>query len=272
MENLRISTMTAVCKISEEIKLDNLYNSIEINDVIKYVQYKSDISKGYSEKALKKTRKKTVRKMFFNQITMHIFNEKLINVKVFNNGKIQMTGLKNPDQGKGTIDILIKELSKLNNKETPIFEGDLNISDYDIVLINSDFDIKYRVNRDILHREIINIGMYSSYEPTIYPGVNIKYFYNNINEAGVCNCSSKCNGKGSGKGDGDCKKITIAVFNSGKIIITGGNSFDQVLISYEFINSLLSDKIKYENIITNDDIKNNNKVKDKEIKYQVKLK
>jgi TATA-box binding protein (TBP) (component of TFIID and TFIIIB) len=114
--------------------------------------------------------------------------------------------------------------------------------------------------------------MYSSYEPTIYPGVNIKYFYNNINEAGVCNCSSKCNGKGSGKGDGDCKKITIAVFNSGKIIITGGNSFDQVLISYEFINSLLSDKIKYENIITNDDIKNNNKVKDKEIKYQVKLK
>jgi hypothetical protein len=66
--------MTAVCKISEEIKLDNLYNSIEINDVIKYVQYKSDMSKGYSEKALKKTRKKTVRKMFFNQITMHIFN------------------------------------------------------------------------------------------------------------------------------------------------------------------------------------------------------
>ena len=75
------------------------------------------MSKGYSEKALKKTRKKTVRKMFFNQITIHIFNKKLINVKVFNNGKIQMTGLNNPDQGKETIDILIQELSKLNNKE-----------------------------------------------------------------------------------------------------------------------------------------------------------
>ena len=53
MENLRISTMTAVCKISEEIKLDNLYNSIEINDVIKYVQYKRYV-KGILRKSFKK--------------------------------------------------------------------------------------------------------------------------------------------------------------------------------------------------------------------------
>jgi len=246
MENLRISTMTAVCKISEEIKLDNLYNSIEINDVIKYVQYKSDMSKGYSEKALKKTRKKTVRKMFFNQITMHIFNEKLINVKVFNNGKIQMTGLKNPDQGKGTIDILIKELSKLNNKETPIFEGDLNISDYDIVLINSDFDIKYKVDREKLHRDLINLGIYSSFEPIMYPGVNMKYYFNtSFNNNGVCNCSNICNGKGKGNGDGDCKKITIAIFNSGKIIITGGRSEPQIVESYNYIYNLLKNKEKY---------------------------
>ena len=246
MENLRISTMTAVCKSSEEIKLDNLYNSIEINDVIKYVQYKSDMSKGYSEKALKKTRKKTVRKMFFNQITMHIFNEKLINVKVFNNGKIQMTGLKNPDQGKGTIDILIKELSKLNNKETPIFEGDLNISDYDIVLINSDFDIKYKVDREKLHRDLINLGIYSSFEPIMYPGVNMKYYFNtSFNNNGVCNCSNICNGKGKGNGDGDCKKITIAIFNSGKIIITGGRSEPQIVESYNYIYNLLKNKEKY---------------------------
>ena len=246
MDNVRISTMTAICKITDEIKLDNLYNSIEINDMIKYVQYKSDMSKGYSEKALKKTRKKTVRKMFFNQITMHIFNEKLINVKVFNNGKIQMTGLKNPNQGKKTIDILIKELSKLNNEETPIFEGDLNISDYDIVLINSDFDIKYKVDREKLHRELINLGIYSSFEPIMYPGVNMKYYFNTaFKNNGVCNCSNICNGKGRCNGDGDCKKITIAIFNSGKIIITGGRSEPQIVESYNYIYNLLKDKEKY---------------------------
>tara|TARA_B110001469_G_C9642361_1_gene323376 strand:- start:1386 stop:2198 length:813 start_codon:yes stop_codon:yes gene_type:complete len=270
MENLRISTMTAVCNISDEINLKTCYDKLVINDIIHFIEFKGFPDKGFSKKSVKKKRKIKDKKVFYNQITVHVFLGKIINVKIFNNGRIQMTGLKFREQGEKVIRVLIDEINKYNDDDC-IFKGKLELENYKIVLINSDFDIKYRVNRDILHREIINIGMYSSYEPTIYPGVNIKYFYNNINEAGVCNCSSKCNGKGSGKGDGDCKKITIAVFNSGKIIITGGNSFDQVLISYEFINSLLSDKIKYENIITNDDIKNN-KVKDKEIKYQVKLK
>ena len=262
--------MTAVCNISDEINLKTCYDKLVINDIIHFIEFKGFPDKGFSKKSVKKKRKIKDKKVFYNQITVHVFLGKIINVKIFNNGRIQMTGLKFREQGEKVIRVLIDEINKYNDDDC-IFKGKLELENYKIVLINSDFDIKYRVNRDILHREIINIGMYSSYEPTIYPGVNIKYFYNNINEAGVCNCSSKCNGKGSGKGDGDCKKITIAVFNSGKIIITGGNSFDQVLISYEFINSLLSDKIKYENIITNDDIKNN-KVKDKEIKYQVKLK
>ena len=262
--------MTAVCNISDEINLKTCYDKLVINDIIHFIEFKGFPDKGFSKKSVKKKRKIKDKKVFYNQITVHVFLGKIINVKIFNNGRIQMTGLKFREQGEKVIRVLIDEINKYNDDDC-IFKGKLELENYKIVLINSDFDIKYRVNRDILHREIINIGMYSSYEPTIYPGVNIKYFYNNINEAGVCNCSSKCNGKGSGKGDGDCKNITIAVFNSGKIIITGGNSFDQVLISYEFINSLLSDKIKYENIITNDDIKNN-KVKDKEIKYQVKLK
>ena len=28
----------------------------------------------------------------------------------------------------------------------------------------------------------------------------------------VCQCNRICNGKGLGNGDGDCKKVTIAVF------------------------------------------------------------
>jgi len=272
MENLRISTMTAVCNISDEINLKTCYDKLVINDIIHFIEFKGFPDKGFSKKSVKKKRKIKDKKVFYNQITVHVFVDKIINVKIFNNGRIQMTGLKFKEQGEKVIQVLIGEINKYNEDEC-IFKDKLVLENYKIVLINSDFDIKYRVNRDVLHRDIIGIGMYSSYEPTIYPGVNIKYFYNNINEAGVCGCSGKCNGKGLGNGDGDCKKITIAVFNSGKIIITGGNSFNQVLISYEFINNLLSDKTKYENIIMNDDTKNNRgKVKDKEIKYQVKLK
>ena len=117
------------------------------------------------------------------------------------------------------------------------------------VLINSDFDIKYSVNREILHREIINKGLYSSYEPCMYPGVNIKYYFNNNNDkCGICKCTEKCNGKGRGCGNGQCKRVTIAVFASGKIIITGGRSIEQLVDSYNFIKGVLDDVEKFKMI------------------------
>ena len=42
--------------------------------------------------------------------------------------------------------------------------------------------------------------------------------------------------------NGDCKKITIAVFNSGKIIITGGCNYDQCFEAHEFIKKILLEK------------------------------
>ena len=43
-------------------------------------------------------------------------------------------------------------------------------------------------------------GYYSSYEPCTYPGVNIKYYYNeNKNNFGICDCDKPCNGKGKDK-------------------------------------------------------------------------
>ena len=37
----------------------------------------------------------------------------------------------------------------------------------------------------------------------------------------------------------ECKKITIAVFRSGKIIITGARSMEQINDAYNFVNGLL---------------------------------
>ena len=100
MENLRISTMTAVSKLSSDINLENLYNNLEINNIIKFIEYKEK-HKGYSKKLDKKCRKKKEKKTFYNQATIHIYHtNKVINIKIFNNGKIQMTGLKYEDQGK----------------------------------------------------------------------------------------------------------------------------------------------------------------------------
>ena len=137
--------------------------------------------------------------------------------------------------------IEINQKTELFNNKEPIIEF------YKIVLINSDYDIGYEIKRSELHQILVNeYDIYSSYEPCIYPGVNIKYYYNKDTEgssnAGICKCNDNCNGKGCGHGDGLCKKITIVVFMSGQIMITGARNRDHILICYNFITKMLNSK------------------------------
>tara|TARA_B110000902_G_C14093160_1_gene507689 strand:+ start:52 stop:357 length:306 start_codon:yes stop_codon:yes gene_type:complete len=91
----------------------------------------------------------------------------------------------------------------------------------------------------VLHRYLVNKEIYSSYEPLIYPGINVKYYYNINNNTGICNCSKYCDGKGTGDGDGKCKRITIAIFESGKILITGKITKMHLKLTYNFITVLM---------------------------------
>ena len=244
MDNLRISTITALSGFNTNIDLKSLYDNIKISDQIRFIQWGVDNTKGTTNKVNKRPRKNKKKKnVFYNQITLHYFVNKVINVKIFNNGKLQMTGLKQIEQGKEVVESIKNIIKKLNieiKDDNKIVDNkDFIINKYEIVLINSDFNVNYNIDRDILHRFIINMNIFSSYEPLIYPGVNIKYFYNKCYNDGICKCSNMCTGKGNANGDGNCKRITIAVFKSGSIIITGANTIDQLLESYNFINNLM---------------------------------
>ena len=237
--NLRISTMTIISNIGSNIVLEKLFENLESDDDIKYIEFGKK-NKGVNTKKKRKPRKNIEKKYFYNQITLHVYIDKIINLKIFNNGKLQMTGVKKQGQAERAIEILISKLSSIQNKGDILDNFEIQQKDFKIVLINSDFHIRFKVKRDILHRIVTSNGYYSSYEPSIYPGVNIKYYYNNLYNDGICRCLGDCSGKGLGMGDSDCKKITIAVFNSGNIIITGGQSNNQLNTAYEFISNLLN--------------------------------
>jgi hypothetical protein len=110
-------------------------------------------------------------------------------------------------------------------------------------LINSDYSINRNIYQDKLHKVLSNVyNLFSSHESTIYQGVNTKYYYNkkgNPLRPGICECKNPCNGQGLGDGDGECKRITISPFSSGKIIITGAREMDQINEAYEFFNEIL---------------------------------
>ena len=118
----------------------------------------------------------------------------------------------------------------------------ISITKYNITLINSDFYIGFKLNRTNVYNYILNeCGMLCDYDPCIYQGVLIKFYWNNTKtvQDGKCLCNVPCNGKGSGNGNGQCRKITVSVFQSGNIIITGKACRSEIYYIYNYIVELL---------------------------------
>ena len=250
---LRVSTMTGVCNLNCEIDLKILYTYLDLNlhKGIKYVEFGNFPTKGIKSKQIseKKAKKK---KVFFNQITIVVkLGENESNIKLFNNGSISMTGLKSEQIGRESVTYLIpliKKATQVIDDETvnALNSNKCELEDFKIVLINSDFYAGFEIKRSELHHLLLNkYKIFSSYEPCIYPGVNSKFYWNSLYRdkphIGKCHCTKMCEGKGNGNGDGQCKKITIATFQSGSVIITGARNIDQVHDAYKFINRVFDE-------------------------------
>lgn len=245
----KISTITATGNVNSLINLDVLYENVTISPSIVYIEYgkqKNDkCFRGVNQMTKKKLKNKEY-KRFDNQVTCIVFSDdKYVNVKMFKNGKIQMTGLKRVNQGRHIIDIIIDNLIDIYNRGfTNIVEDHtvLKNIDYMIRLINSDFRVGIEIKRDKLNKLVQNTyNVLSSFEPCIYPGVKIQFFWKeNGTKDGICKCTGYCDGKGK---HNDCKKITIAVFQSGCIIITGAQTLEQISDAYRFICKLIKKNI-----------------------------
>jgi len=252
--DLRISTMTTTAHVGTTINLDNIYAQIpiieywDLNDGVLKMEFKGK-TKGTSFKDIM-LKAKDAKKSFFNQATLVVRNEisplnwKEINVKLFRNGGIQMTGVRSIEMSRNALIWLIRHLTE-RCRAAPVFAGTPVISKEQIQLINTDFSIGAKVRRDVLHRILSETyKLNSSYESAIYQGVKTKYFYNSLRPAGsplgLCPCNELCKGTGDGMKIGDCKKITISPFQTGQIIITGARTMDQINEAYEFIKSVFT--------------------------------
>ena len=114
------------------------------------------------------------------------------------------------------------------------------------VLINSDYFCGYEIQRENLAQILSEkYDLSVTFESENYPGVKLEYFWNSTTLGsqyeGQCRCSKRCLGKGTGKGDTDCKKVTISTFQSGKVIVTGARSEEQLDYAYKFINKVFYD-------------------------------
>jgi hypothetical protein len=235
--SLRVSTMTTTVQIGTKIDIPKLFASVpllpywKLGDGILKIQTGTS-SRGVSCTNLMKQEKKakgTPSKAFFNQATLVVRREvgplywKEINVKLFKNGGIQMTGIRSSEMARETLAWLLDHLAE-TCAGIPIFEGTPHVHKFQVHLINSDFSIGAPIRRDILHTLLTHTyHLPCLYETTVYQGVKTKYFFNDApavpGSEGRCMCPTRCEGNGTGSGVNQCKKITISPFQTGQVII-----------------------------------------------------
>ncbi len=252
---LRISTMVATAHFNTTLNLNQLFEDIHHiliplwwpgEGILKFEHRDQVIGLSHRD-AL--TKRKISSKCFFNQSTLVVRQPnpnaagwKEVNLKLFANGSVQMTGIASEEFGVQTLEWLLREVAKLPRSP---WGSEPSVVRFNKQLINSDFSVGVPLRRDKLHELITRrYGIFSILESTIYQGVNTKYYYNETadkTKPGQCTCKEFCQGQGDGSGEGQCKRITISFFQTGNIIITGARHMKQINEAYDFVNRFLDD-------------------------------
>jgi TATA-box binding protein (TBP) (component of TFIID and TFIIIB) len=248
--DLAISTTTVTMKVNVFFNVENIglyfddfdniligkrYGNRVVNNLINIKKIKSD-----------KKKKRKEKKNFYNQVSL-IFRTctlmgldplkisqkeglKTVNVKLFINGSIQMTGCKHLENIKSSLEILFEKLKitkVILNRNMEYIEKPFvidttllninNVNNFYIQMINTNFNIQFHINRSKLFQLLLDNNIDASFDPIIHACVNIKYYL-----------SFK-----------KTKTISIFVFESGSITIAGSNSCSEILEAYNFINKFI---------------------------------
>lgn len=268
----KVSTITCNAYLGKEISinLSLLYEKINPKDEdgeiiwIQNLKDNMEFVKGIYPKKIRKSKKINKKKnRFDNQITIiyRFNNEYKPNIKIFKNGNIQLTGIKNLDTdpkiiGCKIIDIIKETYNEkkeinMSKEENDDFINKLEFNTFKVRMINTDFKTyynkdckeKFNIRRKELHNLLISekYNNKCTFQPGIYQGAKLEYYCNEYDD-GICRCNNHIYNKKID--NNNCKKVTVAIFESGSILITGGISYDQVDRAYNFITNIIKNNIK----------------------------
>lgn len=261
-------------------KLDDLkyYNEHVIKEIdnpdARRIKFKDErkITVGLSKKDIMVCRGK-VKNAFYNCFAMILrfyqdgeFKE--IHVKVFNTGKLEIPGLLN--------DSLLESVKMMIHRcLQPHVEERLEFGNPEVVLINSNFNCGFYINRDKLHK-ILRSEKYNieaAYDPCSYPGVKCKFYYNNeisINsddpveiskQTGLLKQEDRAMKMSELIASKKYTEISFMIFRTGSCLIVGNCNEKPLDFVYDFIKKIL--QCEYHNIVVhcNEEVVKNKKPK-----------
>ena len=152
-----------------------------------------------------------------------VFKE--FHVKVFNTGKVEIPGI----QDNSHLEIIVAEMMATLHRVCPdvryIRESE------QIVLINSNFNCNYYLNRDKLYTKMRdNHKIMAMYDPCSYPGIQCKLYLNG-NDVAVTGSKKSC--------------ISVMIFRTGSVLMVGKCAEDALPSVYTFLNDMLKSEYKH---------------------------
>jgi TATA-box binding protein (TBP) (component of TFIID and TFIIIB) len=192
------------------------------------------ISVGVSKKDIMSYRCKQ-KSAFYNCFVMimrikiqSMFKE--FHIKVFNTGKMEIPGVQNDD-------IFQEVLNNILTTMQPFIKDTLSYNQKsDTVLINSNFNCGFFINREVLFDLMkYKYNIQCIFDPCSYPGIQCKFYYNkDLTEQ-----------TGSQISEEDKKKyknivaVSFMIFRTGSILIVGMCDENVLFTIYEFLKKML---------------------------------
>ena len=190
-----------------------------------------------------------------------------IHVKIFNTGKMEIPGVLNSE----ILDIVKAMILDILRKHAASTEEQIDFIENeseDSVLINSNFNCGFYINRERLHtimRTKYNIE--AAYDPCSYPGVKCKFYFNHDigfdakRQRGYITTEDRQQ-KMSELGDNvRYTEVSFMVFRTGSCLIVGNCSEPILRFIYEYIKTILANEYETIYTATEDPVVKNKKIK-----------
>jgi len=260
---LNSPTPEYLAEIQERLKKELYYEEnvlVSINNPSGRIKFKDirKISIGVSKKDIMSYRTKQ-KQAFYNCFVMilriKMDNEfKEFHIKVFNTGKLEIPGVQSDAMFETVLQHIIQTIQ-------PYITDVLTYQKTcDTVLINSNFNCGFFINRDVLYNIIkFKYNLQAIYEPCSYPGIQCKFYYNyDLPVQNGILVGDKSNGR--------YVEVSFMIFRTGSVLIVGMCDEDVLHEIYHFLKSMLVTEFRHIAIGLNNGV---NKDKKKKIRKRL---
>jgi len=144
-------------------------------------------------------------------------------VKIFNTGKLEIPGIQTDEFLNKILEKILYILNNVCNLNISV-----KMNTCETVLINSNFNCGYFINRDKLFDRLkVKYKLHTSYDPCSYPGIMSKFWYNQGEDVqtGI-------------KESTNALQISFMIFRTGSVLIVGKCDEDILMTIFNFLKEI----------------------------------